>query len=74
MMPREPGSLSSMSDLTWIKTSDAAALLGLDKATVRKLGDDGRLGMVTRGRRKYFRSADVAAYIEASRIRPGAPA
>ena len=55
----------------WLSTERAASRLGLTPRTVYRLIDEGHLPAYRFGRVIRVKQADVDAFIEASRIRPG---
>ena len=55
----------------WVGTAGAARQLGLTLRTLYRLIDEGRLPAYRFGRVIRLKTADVAAFVEASRVRPG---
>lgn len=60
-----------MADKEWLSTVDAAAHIGVEKKTLYKLVDDGVITAYRPSRSLRFRRADLDAYLESVRVRPG---
>lgn len=58
-------------DIVWLSTQDAARRLGVTPRTLYRFIDLGDLPAYRLGRVIRLKSADVDAFIEASRIQPG---
>jgi excisionase family DNA binding protein len=58
-------------DIEWLSTKEAARHLGIATATLYRLIDAGELPAYRFGRVIRLQQAEVDAFIEASRIRPG---
>jgi excisionase family DNA binding protein len=57
--------------IEWLSTQEAAARLGITTRTLYRFIDQGDLPAYRMGRVIRLQAADVDAFIEASRIRPG---
>ncbi len=64
--------LRSMSPpIRWLSTAEAAKELGITSRTLYRFIDEGQLTAYRFGRVIRLQEADVATFIEASRIQPG---
>jgi excisionase family DNA binding protein len=58
-------------DDEWLGTQDAAAQLGITARTLYRLIDEGSIDAYKLGRVLRIRRADVTAYLEAVKVKPG---
>jgi excisionase family DNA binding protein len=58
-------------DSTWLSTQEAARRMGITPRTLYRFIDEGQLPAYRFGRVIRLREADVDAFIQASRIKPG---
>ena len=58
-------------EITWLSTAEAARRLGVNTRTLYRMIDEGQVAAYKFGRVIRLQEADVAAFIEASRIQPG---
>lgn len=58
-------------DIEWLSTQEAARRLGITTRTLYRFVDQGELPAYRMGRVIRLQAADVDAFIEGSRIRPG---
>lgn len=57
--------------ITWLGTREAAAYLGVNPRTLYRLIDDGSLPAYRIGRVIRLTQADLDAFLESQRVRPG---
>lgn len=62
---------SGMTDIEWLSSKEAARRLGITQRTLYRLIDEGQLPAYKLGRVIRLQQAEVDAFIEAARIRPG---
>ena len=55
----------------WFGTKEAAERIGVTVRTLYKLADEGRLPMYKVGRVFRVKAADVEAFLESVRVKPG---
>lgn len=61
-----------MSDeIQWLSTGDAAQRLGINTRTLYRLIDSGEIAAYKFGRVIRLQEADVTAFIEQARVKPG---
>jgi excisionase family DNA binding protein len=69
--PRE-GYCAPVADApVWLGTQEAARHLGITTRTLYRLIDEGQIAAFKLGRVLRLRLADVEAFLESSRVRPG---
>lgn len=59
-------------EITWLSTAEAARRLGVNTRTLYRMIDEGQVAAYKFGRVIRLQEADVDAFIESSRIQPGA--
>jgi len=71
MAPADSSESGSSSRIEWLSSGDAADHLGVGLRTLYKFIDDGDLPAYRMGRVIRLKRADLDAFIESRRIRPG---